>query len=102
MLSAMALGRAIRRFEMTTTVGKTATLPGGDDGKPRAALSPKANCESMCAFILLGGTRRYVPPEAQVLVHQIWLGDRRDDATAASYTAEDLMLVQRDIPVLFR
>jgi hypothetical protein len=32
-----------------------------------------------------------------VRVHQIWLGDRRDDAAAASYSAEDLVLVQRDI-----
>ena len=31
------------------------------------------------------------------MVHQIWLGDRRDDPTAANYTAEDLVLVQRDI-----
>ena len=30
-------------------------------------------------------------------VHQIWLGDRRDDAAAANYSAEDLVLVQRDI-----
>ena len=101
-LSAMALGRAIRRFEMTTTVGKTATLPGGDDGKPRAALSPKANCESMCAFILLGGTRRYVPPEAQVLVHQIWLGAKSKRALESSYSAEELELVQRDIGKLAR
>ena len=32
-----------------------------------------------------------------MLVHQIWLGDRRDDAAAANYSAEDLVLVQRDI-----
>jgi hypothetical protein len=32
-----------------------------------------------------------------VLVHQIWLGDRREDAVAANYTAEDLVVVQRDI-----
>jgi hypothetical protein len=38
-----------------------------------------------------------VPGEARVLVHQIWLGDRRDDPTAANYSAEDLVLVQRDI-----
>ena len=31
------------------------------------------------------------------MVHQIWLGDRREDPTAASYSAEDLVLVQRDI-----
>ena len=51
----------------------------------------------MCAFVLLGGVRRTVPPEARVMVHQIWLGDRRDDPTAATYSAEDLVLVQRDI-----
>ena len=101
-LSALALGRAIRRFEMTTTVGKTAALPAVDDGKPRASLSPKANCESMCAFILLGGTRRYVPPEAQVLVHQIWLGAKSKRALESSYSAEELDLVQRDIGKLAR
>jgi len=31
------------------------------------------------------------------MVHQIWLGDRREDPTAANYSAEDLVLVQRDI-----
>src|ERR1700736_402195 len=51
----------------------------------------------MCTFVLLGGVQREVPPEARVLVHQIWLGDRRDDAVAANYTAEDLVVVQRDI-----
>jgi hypothetical protein len=101
-LSALALGRAIRRFEMTTTVGKTSALPAADDDKPRATLSPKANCESMCAFILLGGTRRYVPPEAQVLVHQIWLGAKSKRALESSYSAEELDLVQRDIGKLAR
>ena len=51
----------------------------------------------MCAFVLLAGVERHVPAEARVLVHQIWLGDRRDDPTAAHYSAEDLVLVQRDI-----
>jgi len=96
-LSALALGRAIRRFEMTTTVGKTAALPAVDGDTPRAVLSPRANCESMCAFILLGGTRRYVPPEAQVLVHQIWLGKKRKQALESNYSAEELNIVQRDI-----
>jgi hypothetical protein len=91
---AIALGRAIRKFDMTTTVGRTV------DGKgdPRiASIVPRADCESMCAFVLLAGSKRVVPPEARVRVHQIWLGDRRDDAAAASYSAEDLVLVQRDI-----
>jgi hypothetical protein len=93
---ALALGRLVRRLHMTTAVGKTIAL-AGDAGGPRAKLSPRADCESMCAFVLIAGVRRYVPPEANVRVHQIWLGDRRDDATAASYSAEDMVLVQRDI-----
>jgi len=51
----------------------------------------------MCTFVLLGGVQRQVPTDARVLVHQIWLGDRREDAVAANYTAEDLVVVQRDI-----
>ena len=51
----------------------------------------------MCTFVLLGGVKRSVPADARVLVHQIWLGDRREDAVAANYTAEDLVVVQRDI-----
>src|SRR6202012_5993718 len=34
---------------------------------------------------------------AHVRVHQIWMGDRADDAKAASYSAQDLMIVERDI-----
>jgi hypothetical protein len=68
----------------------------------RAALSPKAQCESMCAFILLGGSRRYVPPEARVMVHQIWLGSKSKKALESSYSAEELGLVQRDIGSLAR
>lgn len=95
-LGALALGRSIRRLGMTTAVGKTTPLPSEGDAS-LAQLSPEAYCESMCGFVLLGGVRRYVPPEAQVLVHQIWLGDRRNDALAATYSAEDLVVVQRDI-----
>jgi hypothetical protein len=95
-IAALALGRAIRRFDMTTTVGKTIVASPNDE-EPRAALSPDAACESMCVFLLLGGTRRYVPPEARVLVHMIWLGDKRKNAQDESYTAEELGLVQHDI-----
>ena len=51
----------------------------------------------MCVFLLLSGKTRYVPEAAHVRVHQIWMGDRADDAKAASYTADDLMIVERDI-----
>jgi hypothetical protein len=101
-LAALALGRAIRRFDMTTTVGKTTLLPSADGGTPRVTLSPKAQCESMCAFILLGGARRYVPPQARVLVHQIWLGSKSKKALESSYSAEELRLVERDIGSLAR
>ena len=87
---------------MTTTVGKTIDLSAADGGKKRAKLQPRAYCESMCAFVLLAGVERRVPAEARVMVHQIWLGDRRDDPTAANYSAEDLVVVQRDIGRLAR
>ncbi len=95
-LGALALGRAVRRLEMSTTVSKTVEESDAG-GARRSHLLPHAYCESMCAFVLLAGIERRVPPEARVLVHQIWLGDRRDDPTAANYSAEDLVLVQRDI-----
>jgi hypothetical protein len=93
---AIALGRAIRKLDMTTTVGRIVDVRGTADPKI-ATVVPRADCESMCAFVLLAGAKRVVPAEARVRVHQIWLGDRRDDAAAASYSAEDLVLVQRDI-----
>ncbi len=94
---AIALGRDIRRRGLDTTVGRIVDLDGPDQGTPRREFSGAADCESMCGFVLLGGVRRAVPAEARVMVHQIWLGDRRDDPTAANYSAEDLVLVQRDI-----
>ena len=96
-LGALALGRALRKLGMTTTVGKSVDIAPGAAGERRGRLMPRAYCESMCAFVLLAGVERHVPAEARVLVHQIWLGDRRDDPTAANYSAEDLVLVQRDI-----
>jgi len=96
-LGAIALGREIRKLKLATTVGRLVDLPADEHDELRATLSPNADCESMCAFVLLGGVQRSVPPDARVMVHQIWLGDRRDDPTAASYSAEDLVLVQRDI-----
>lgn len=96
-LGALALGRAVRKLQMTTMVGRLIDLDPTDSGAKRSALAPRAYCESMCAFVLLAGVKRYVPAEARVLVHQIWLGDRRDDPAAANYSAEDLVLVQRDI-----
>jgi hypothetical protein len=101
-LGALSLGRAIRKLGMTTTVGKTIDLSATDGGKKRAKLQARAYCESMCAFVLLAGVERRVPAEARVMVHQIWLGDRRDDPTAANYSAEDLVVVQRDIGRLAR
>jgi hypothetical protein len=99
----MALGRQIRRLGMSTSVGRTIALTGRSASEqPLATLSARADCESMCVFVLLAGTQRIVPRGARVLVHQIWLGDRRDDAAAASYSAEDLVLVQRDIGRLAR
>jgi hypothetical protein len=96
-LGTIALGRAIRRLDMITTVGRTTPFPPAADADRRAWLAPEASCESMCAFLLLAGTNRYVPPQARVLVHQIWLGKKRKKALESNYSAEELNLVQRDI-----
>jgi hypothetical protein len=91
----IALGRRFRELGMLTTVGVSVLTPSarGD----RAHVSPEAYCESMCVFLLLSGKSRYVPEQAHVRVHQIWMGDRADNARAASYSADDLMTVERDI-----
>src|SRR5438876_2716273 len=91
----IALGRRLRNLGALTTVGtriQTRTAQGD-----RATVAPEAYCESMCVFLLLSGKARYVPDAAHVRVHQIWMGDRADDAKAASYSAQDLMIVERDI-----
>ena len=95
-LGALELGRAIRRLGLSTTVGRVM------ERRPKAGakygeINSRVDCQSMCTFVLLAGVKRTVPLDAQVLVHQIWLGDRREDAVAASYSAEDLVVVQRDI-----
>ncbi|MBU6457070.1 MAG: hypothetical protein KGK16_11030 [Bradyrhizobium sp.] len=92
---AITLGRRWRSLGLRTTVGtsiQTHTAQGD-----QASVMPDAYCESMCVFLLLSGTTRYVPDGAHVRVHQIWMGDRADDAKAASYTAQDLMIVERDV-----
>jgi len=101
-LGAITLGRTIRGLGLSTTVGRIREQVGREATNRRVRVWPRAECQSMCPFVLLGGVTRSVPPEARVLVHQIWLGDRRDDATAASYTAEDLVLVQHDIGKLMQ
>jgi hypothetical protein len=101
-LSAMALGRTIRNFDMTTTVGRTEPLPEDGSRVSRAGITRDASCESSCAFGLLAGTRRYVPNQARVLVHQIWLGAKSKRARETSYTADELRLVQRDVGKLVR
>ncbi len=93
----IGLGRLFRRFAMATMVGHTVKLAGGGE---RATLSPAALCASACTFALLGGARRHVPVEARVLVHQVWPFLKREDAVGASYNAQDLVVVQRELGVL--
>ena len=92
---AIALGRRWRNLGALTTVGTSVQT----DTAPRApaGIAPMAYCESICVFLLLSGKTRYVPETAHVRVHQIWIGDRARDAKARSYSADDLMIVERDI-----
>jgi hypothetical protein len=92
---AITLGRRWRDLGALTTVGTSVQARAAKGN--RASVVPEAYCESMCVFLLLSGKARYVPETAHVRVHQIWMGDRADDAKAASYSAQDLMIVERDI-----
>ena len=92
---AIALGRRWRSLGALTTVGisvQTNTAQGAS-----ASIAPAAYCESICVFLFLSGKTRYVPETAHLRVHQIWIGDRTDDAKAATYSANDLTIVERDI-----
>ena len=53
-------------------------------------------------FALIAGNRRFVPTEAQILVHDIWLENRREDAMTGTYSAQDIALIERDIGRLAR
>ncbi|MDB5549445.1 MAG: hypothetical protein JWP21_2892 [Tardiphaga sp.] len=91
----IALGRRWRKLGLLTTVGTTVEIrtPVGE----RPAVVPGAYCESMCVFLLLSGKTRYVPDGVYVRVHQIWMGDRAENARASTYSAQDMMIVERDI-----
>jgi hypothetical protein len=91
----IALGRRWRNLGALTTVGVSVQTQSAQG--VRASVAPEAYCESMCVFLLLSGKTRYVPVTAHVRVHQIWMGDRAGDAKAGTYSADDLMIVERDI-----
>lgn len=88
----ITMGRNWRRLGVHTSVGMVREVAG----KGRM-IAPEAYCESMCVFLLLAGTARDVPAKAHVRVHQIWMGDRADKPQDANYSAQDLMIVERDI-----
>jgi hypothetical protein len=94
-LDAIALGRRWRGLGLRTTVG--IVIERESAGSVARDTIPEAYCESMCVFLLLSGNTRTVPDGAHVRVHQIWMGDRAEDAKAASYSADDMMIVERDI-----
>jgi hypothetical protein len=74
----IALGRRFRELGMLTTVGVSVLIDSARGERPH--VSPEAYCESMCVFLLLSGKSRHVPEQAHVRVHQIWMGDRADNA----------------------
>lgn len=91
----LALGREFRRLGVITSVGKAVKLANSNGADQTAALSPNATCNSMCVFLLLGGVQRHVPDEARILVHQIWPSSKRNDANAATYSATNVVAIQR-------
>jgi hypothetical protein len=101
-LASLELGREFRRLGVTTTVGKSVPLSTVPGENPRMTLQTRATCGSMCPFLLLAGVRRHVPPDARVVVHQIWPSASRPDATAATYTARELARVERELGLIAR
>ena len=95
-LDSIAMGRRWRELRLKTAVGMVIERTPVGGGVERDIL-PNAYCESMCVFLLLSGETRTIPAGAHVRVHQIWMGDRASDAKAANYSAQDLMIVERDI-----
>ena len=91
-LDAIKLGRRWRELRVSTTVGIPVEMASS-----RTSVMPEAYCESMCVFLLLAGVNRYVPPASHIRVHQIWMGDRAEDARAATYTAQDVSIIERDV-----
>src|SRR5688500_8343959 len=81
-LASLELGRKVRHFGIRTSVGRTIKSGPETGADQHAKLSPRGECASMCVFVLLGGVQRSVPPQARVLVHQIWPGSKRYDASA--------------------
>src|SRR4051812_23979402 len=67
--ASMALGRRFRELGALTTVG--ISLQTHNAQSAPANMTSVAYCESMCVFLLLSGTTRYVPDTAHVRVHQI-------------------------------
>ena len=101
-LAAIWLGRELRRLGMATTVGQTDFLPADSSGERRAVLLSHARCHSICPFVLLGGVLRHVPADASILVHQIWPSQRREDAMAGTYSAQEWVAEQRQLGQLAR
>jgi hypothetical protein len=66
-------------------------------GERRGSLSPKGQCASMCPFVLLGGVLRHVPEGATIMVHQPWPLKERDDPMAKTYSAQEWVMLQRQL-----
>jgi hypothetical protein len=101
-LDAIKLGRRWRELRMSTTVGTTVVTGATIISAARTKVMPEAYCESMCVFLLLAGVNRHVPETAHIRVHQIWMGDRAEDAKAATYSAQDVSIIERDVGRLAR
>jgi hypothetical protein len=101
-LASITLGHAIRKLGMTTGVGRIIEVTRETDDPIAGRFSPQANCGSICVFVLIAGNRRFVPVGAQVLVHDIWLDEHREDALTRTYSAEEVALMERDVGRLAR
>ena len=66
-IGSMLLGIEIRKYKMSTSVGRPRVLPNRSYG-----VEP-GDCASACVYAFLGGVKRIVRPQDRMLIHRTWL-----------------------------
>jgi len=92
----IALGRRFRNSRPRNHSRHQHPDPTSAQGN-RAGVAPELTASRCACFLLLSGKSRYVPEAAHVAGASDMDGRSGDDAKAATYTAEDMMIVERDI-----
>ncbi len=80
-VASMELGMALRKLGAATVVARV--IPS-EPGSGRAAWFASARCFSACAYALMGGKKRVVPPQSFVGIHRMFMLEARRDPDSVS------------------